>query len=1040
MVKFASGTKIRLINDPGREGVVAGSPRKRAGKNYYRVQFRDGFSTHPEYEIEIVDDFEPDPFTLLERGTFGRGVDLRRQLTHIQLSGRLANLVYSMDTTNVDFYAYQYKPVLSFLESPAKGILIADEVGLGKTIEAGLIWTELRLRYDARRLLVVCPAMLREKWKIELQRRFSVQAEIMDAKQLLDELRINKGEIPDGKAIVCSMQGLRPPREKRDSDSVAQMRTPRARLAAYLKEEADAEPLVDLLIVDEAHHMRNPESQTAKLGQMLRDVSDHIILLSATPINLHSDDLYYLLNLVDPDTFYYKGLFPQVLGANEPLLKAQNAARNMEATETDIKENLERALHKSLLKGNRQLESMLKEDLSPLLESTSGRVSLANRIEKINLLRHVLTRTRKVDVNEWRVVRRPETIDVEMTEVENDMYQRVTESIRQYAVDECMSDGFLLATPQRQMSSCMYAAVVSWKKRCNYPSLDQSIEEQIYEDFGLDNENLDNNYDVSPLLECIAEDVLPHVDADELREYDSKYHEFSKAIRNYLNENPTEKVVVFSFFRGTLKYLSSRLVEEGVSNEILMGGVKGSKQEIIDNFRDNPDLRVLLASEVACEGVDIQFCRVLINYDLPWNPMKVDQRIGRIDRIGQTAETISILNICYAGTIDQRIHNRLLMRLNIFERALGGMEAILGKKISELTMELFTNRLTPDEEETRIDQTAMALENIKREEEELEGQAANLIAHSGFILEKVHAAHEFNRRINEQDLLVYVRDYLESYWQGFEFKQIKVDELLFEIRLPAELVALFRDFIKTKKLFGQTRLAEGHAAKCQFVNKLGLVKKGIEAITQFHPLIRFISNDLNQRAQSYCPLLAMELDHSKFTSISPGVYAFGLTRWNFSGLREEETIQSRVVKLGEQDFLEPDHSWNLISTARTEGKDWLGAANETDKAVVEEGLDVCAMALQHDFEKTFIEKQNENYDRVSFQLRSAEKHLERQLSIQDQTLRTHEARGNLKMIPLVEARKKKIQERFDAQRAGIEAKKDLKGSPFDICSGVIRIN
>jgi hypothetical protein len=218
------------------------------------------------------------------------------------------------------------------------------------------------------------------------------------------------------------------------------------------------------------------------------------------------------------------------------------------------------------------------------------------------------------------------------------------------------------------------------------------------------------------------------------------------------------------------------------------------------------------------------------------------------------------------------------------------------------------------------------------------------------------------------------------------------------------------------------------------------VKKGIEAITQFHPLIRFISNDLNQRAQSYCPLLAMELDHSKFTSISPGVYAFGLTRWNFSGLREEETIQSRVVKLGEQDFLEPDHSWNLISTARTEGKDWLGAANETDKAVVEEGLDVCAMALQHDFEKTFIEKQNENYDRVSFQLRSAEKHLERQLSIQDQTLRTHEARGNLKMIPLVEARKKKIQERFDAQRAGIEAKKDLKGSPFDICSGVIRIN
>ena len=116
-----------------------------------------------------------DAFDLLERGRFGRISDLRRNLTFIQLSGRLANVVYSMDATNTDFLAYQYKPVLNFLDSPSNGILIADEVGLGKTIEAGLIWTELRARDDAcRRLVVVCPAMLRDKWSLELEGKFGI--------------------------------------------------------------------------------------------------------------------------------------------------------------------------------------------------------------------------------------------------------------------------------------------------------------------------------------------------------------------------------------------------------------------------------------------------------------------------------------------------------------------------------------------------------------------------------------------------------------------------------------------------------------------------------------------------------------------------------------------------------------------------------------------------------------------------------------------------------------------------------------------------
>ena len=157
------------MDDPGRRGQIIGDPRERTDGLVYKVRWNDGLTSWtPAYAIEQLDDGEDDYLSLLENRKFGRHADLRRNLTFIQMSGRLADVIYSMDTTHTDFLPFQYKPVLTFLESPSNAILIADEVGLGKTIEAGLIWTELRARYDARRLVVVCPSMLRDKWRLEL--------------------------------------------------------------------------------------------------------------------------------------------------------------------------------------------------------------------------------------------------------------------------------------------------------------------------------------------------------------------------------------------------------------------------------------------------------------------------------------------------------------------------------------------------------------------------------------------------------------------------------------------------------------------------------------------------------------------------------------------------------------------------------------------------------------------------------------------------------------------------------------------------------
>ena len=157
------------------------------------------------------------------------------------------------------------------------------------------------------------------------------------------------------------------------------------------------------------------------------------------------------------------------------------------------------------------------------------------------------------------------------------------------------------------------------------------------------------------------------MDFDELYQNDSKFNMLLNLLKDFFMQHPNEKIIMFSYFRGTIKYLAERLQQAGFDNEILMGGMKESKQSIIDRFKSEPSKSILIASEVASEGVDLQFCRILINYDLPWNPMKIEQRIGRIDRHGQQAEKINILNFCYNNTIDQRIYEKLYQRLNIFE-------------------------------------------------------------------------------------------------------------------------------------------------------------------------------------------------------------------------------------------------------------------------------------------------------------------------------------------------------------------------------------
>lgn len=1026
---FNAGARVRLISDPGRIGVLTGNKRELAGKTRYQVAFPEGMSFQPEYELEMVDQESTDPFDLIKQGKFGRVSDLRRSLLHIQLSGRLANLVYSMETTNTDFYAYQFKPVLSFLESPSNGILIADEVGLGKTIEAGLIWTELRARYDARRLLVMCPAMLREKWKLELKQRFGINADIVDAAELLNELEINKHEIPDGKALICSVQGLRPPRHWEDEDS---NESTRAQLARKLTDLAGNEPVIDLVIVDEAHYLRNPESQTSKLGIMLRDITENLVLLSATPVNLREDDLFHLLKLVDPDTFSVKEFFPQVLEANRPLLEARELALSRTSKAEDIFQLLTEASTHAPLRHSLQLKNILDNGIdNSRLTIDTERVLLANKIEKINLLRHAVSRTRKVEVTEWQVIREPHTELVRMSECEERFYLDVENAVHDYAAKGNVSAGFLLASPQRQISSSMCAAIQAWREKS------VSLAEIIYEDTGVDMEETE---EISPLIQYLASEVLANHNLSELRAHDSKYLRFEDIVSTFLAEKSQEKIVVFSYFRKTLDYLSARLTEHNIDSIVLVGGMARPKQELIDEFREDNSIRVLLSSEVASEGVDLQFCRFIINYDLPWNPMKIEQRIGRLDRIGQKADQIHIWNLCYENTIDQRILDRLFSRLDIFRMALGGMEAILGEEITNLTNDILCSPLSSEQINHRIDATALAIERNRLDKQALEKEASNLIAHQGYILEQVHAAHDFARRITEHDLVLYVKDYLAKYCQGHIFQQTNPDKPEFRIKLPSDVAVELDEFIRKKHLYGHTRLAMATEVDCIFNTRQATRNSKIEQISQFHPLIKFISMDLARRDDAHYPVIACQLPRENCPELPPGHYGFVISLWTFEGLKTEEEIVAHIISLDGNTQLLADEAWGVISRIRSGGMDWPGARNEIDFDKMLDRIDVCAAELHDSYSGTRNDRETENTDRVEFQVESARRHSDRLTEMHENVLVTLRERGKTGLIPAREGQIRRVKERFELQQESLKKKGELRSSSFEICMGALQVS
>ncbi len=994
---FVSGERVRLRNDPAVVGIITGTPQvERAGRLFVEIELPAGRRTYPTNQLERVTS-TPDALVDLRAGKLSAPADLRRALTHLRMTGRLADMIYSMGATNTEFHAYQFKPVLKLLNSPSRGLLIADEVGLGKTIEAGLVWTELVARFDSRRLLIVCPKALVQKWREELRSKFNVDARICGAAELLETLRDDR-ERREGFAIIASLSALRPPRKWNDPDEPAT--GSRADLATYLADSDD--DLFDLAIFDEAHHLRNMNTTNHRLGQLVTNVADYSLFLSATPINLRTNDLRALLKLIDPDTFEREWLFDVLQDENAPLIKAWEAARNPRVSLAELAAMIGDLPEGQVLKTGKRLERLRAELAKGMEDTPATRVKLAARLEEMSLLGSIINRTRRRDVAEFKVKRKPQTAVWAMSDVERSFYEAATQQIEAYAYANDINERFLLAQTQRLLASSLPTAFRHWGERSGLLTLDE------------DDDGAPHKSVPGPLIATLGEICDDATALRALEAGDTKLERLAGWLKTLQVQDPEQRIIVFSSFRRTIDYLARRLGAVGFNTMELHGGIKGDRQETVARFADSPGGTVLLTSEVGGEGLDLQFCRVVINWDLPWNPMKVEQRIGRIDRIGQQSPSIDIINLISEDTIEQQVYDRLYLRLGIIQQTLGDFEPILGEIIRDIELILTNPELTVEQRAVELDRAAHAAEMRKIQSDELEREAPGLVAHGDSILQRINDAQAPRKRLTPEDLRDYVAGALVKVFDGTRIQPLSVPDIeAYDIRLSPRAQAEFGQYRAQNSRRYPTRFSRDAATgvKAVFGSNPDPVRyRALEAIPMTHPLARFCAGVMDERQAGIAPrpVTAFRIGRRTGWELKPGRYAVAVERWSIEGILPIDRLTFVGASLGTGKDISEEVAEQVLMEALAAGPA-LTAIEDSDRQraieLIDERLSPLLEARREDFEGAEAAR---HFDLVDTQTALIKEHKLRETSRVEAQIRDLKLSGSAKRMQISYAVKGKL--------------------------------
>jgi SNF2 family DNA or RNA helicase len=530
----------------------------------------------------------------------------RNSLFKLSLMADYDQLVCLPSLTTIDKHWYQIETARKVLRQFGGRALLADEVGLGKTIEAGLILSEYLARGMVQSILVLTPASLVSQWQGELASKFGISSITTD-----DDSRQQNPE---------------------------EFWTANQRIVASLNTAKSAKhyPLVtsrnwDLVIVDEAHHLKNRNTLNWKLVNALN--KRFMLMLTATPVQNSLVELFNLLTLLKPG-----------------LLK----------TEADFKREY--------------------------VSSKNGRIP--KNPEKLrSLMREVMIRNTRSLVDVQLPKRFATTITVTPTESERKLYQDLSNFLRDNSEH---LDKFSRTSLLMRAGSSVNALVESLKN----------------------------------LSKRLPSDELKTLTR---RAAQIKQVEKARSLVELLKKS-SQKTIVFTTHKATSAYLAKTFTEAGIEFAEFLGDMSlKQKDASIEAFRDS--VPVLLASETGGEGRNIQFANAIVNYDLPWNPMKIEQRIGRIHRIGQTQD-VFIFNFCLKDSIEEYILRILHDKINMFELVVGEIETILGNvddefDFSEVVMDIWLKHQSNDEINTAFEKLADDLLKAKdkyRETQELDEQ------------------------------------------------------------------------------------------------------------------------------------------------------------------------------------------------------------------------------------------------------------------------------------------------------------------------------
>lgn len=812
--------------------------------------------------------------------------DLRAHLTGIHiLSPSTANL-FSLRSGRVQFVPYQYRPVLKLIRSDRPRLLIADEVGVGKTIEAGLIIKELMARMDLESVLIICPKALvsERKWFLEMK-RFDQNFVALDGKLLrhcLKETQL-EGAWPDqyAKAIL--------PFSLFDSELVIGGRGQR-KDEGLLK--LDPPPKFDLVIVDEAHHLRNTDTFLHQGVRYFCDNAEAVVLLSATPVQLGSDDLFTLLNVLRPDLIIDHASFEQMSAPNWHINGAIQHCRSAQGSwQHEARGCLDQVAQTewgSLFVRETPAFQAIYDRLQGDLISDVDRVGLIRALEELYTFSALINRTRRRDIGNF-TTRKPDTIKIDFTPTQRTLHDGLLDVIARI-LTHCHGQQnvkFMMTTIRRQAASCLYGLA---------PLLDDILNGKLDRLELMEASDGDTDVDLS-FVAKVRTDVEGLLEkARNLDPRDPKVEAFVK-ILSEKSKLLNNKTLVFSTFRHTLQYIAGHAQRTGLRCALIHGDIPDEERASLRRRfslpkEDGEAIDVLLSSEVGCEGLDFQFCDFLVNYDLPWNPMRIEQRIGRIDRYGQKSETVGIVNLITPGTVDADIYERCLWRIGVFQHAIGGNEEILGEVTEQLHDIAESFDLTPEERERRLRQLADNGINQIREEQELESKQADLFGlnvPNQSWRQEIEVAETY--WLSAPAIQSCVTSYLSTQLRS-ETEHLLGEKALKTLRLGQEgRTKLLEDF---KRLPRSTEPLAREWEKwlkgdqptlmVTFDQQTAAENPKVVHLSVMHPLVRQAARFLQLDEPAFASL---SIENAE---IAPGDYRFALYRWKKQGVKADESF------------------------------------------------------------------------------------------------------------------------------------------------------